>query len=148
MWLFYYLTKKVILRWAVDESLQWAWEHVILWEIFQIQPTKDDRLSKNALWHKTYASSCPSRKPPMRVFQVTSSNFSAICESWKHQSFEWMGFEIPTSGSDYCFFCWSAHQDLQTRNFSPSTRWHKVSMWIKTNSKVFVFMSYLNWVLV
>ena len=30
----------------------------------------------------------------MRVLKVASPTFSTICESWKHQSLEYMGFDL------------------------------------------------------
>ena len=37
---------------------------------------------------------------PLSALQVTSPNFSTICESWKHQCLELMGFEFPMCDSD------------------------------------------------
>ena len=85
---------------------------------------------------------------PLRDFQVTLSNFNAICESWKYQSLEYTGFEFPTCDFDYCSFPYSTHQGFHICDSLPFTRWLKVIMQIKINPKVFVFMGYLNWVLV
>ena len=64
------------------ESLQWAWECVILWEVLQIRPTKYGRLSKNTLCRETsYASSWPSQKPSNKSFSSCLPKF--WCRMWK-----------------------------------------------------------------
>ena len=80
--LLYWLAKWGRCGQVVVESLQWAWECVILWEVLQIRPTKYGRLSKNTLWRETsYASSCPSQKPSNKSFSSCLPRF--WCRMWK-----------------------------------------------------------------
>ena len=65
---------------------------------------------------------------PLRVFQVTSPNFNAICESWKYRSLEYMGFKFSTCDYDYCFFRYNAHQGFHICDSLCFTRWLKVTM--------------------
>ena len=148
--LLYLQTKRGIGGWAVVKRLKWVWERAIPWGVLQIQPTKYDRFSKDALWcEASYASSSPSRKPFSESFSSRLPKFQ--CHMWKLEAPKpWNFLELssqhvtPTTP----FFPWSAYQGFHTCDSLLFTRWLKVSMWIKINPKVFVFMGYLNWVLV
>jgi hypothetical protein len=74
---------------AIVENLELALEHTISWKVPNLANKimiGCRRMHFDVRYHMYLHTLL--KNLPMRVFHVTSLDFCAICENWKHQSLE------------------------------------------------------------